>query len=856
MSIKKIACVGLAATMTVGLAACGQSSDGGNNVAQVDPSVAKQNVYSYEEICKSIEKYDDYSFHDSKLVDSRIKMLVTGYQYNGDGKNETIIVEVGLDGSNEVSYILEMPDMSSYKENAEFQTYGDEYGYGGIYEDAVGDLKTSEDSVVVKTMAVSNDAVFAPAVTEDIAVDDGFIDDVYETYIPEEYEYENYYTNYIQFAEDGSVIGIVEYSYNSSNSEGYMYVDATELCKWDAQGKIVSHGEIKEIKEAQDNGGWAYIGRAILLSSGDFLMIVQGETSQVIVYDADFNLKKTIDASSADFIYDMNAIITMKDGRSAVSYYSYNDDSYGLKFSIIDLDTFTLKEEIKLPAELVTMGFSDITVGSDTDFVVSNGNGVAKFNIGDSNVTYFMNYINSDLPAYSIDDVIVIDDTHFIGTYYDVNYSGMHTALFTYVDPASIPDKQILKMAVYYLNGDMRTAVVDFNKSNSNYRIVVDDYYQYATEDDYNAGYTKLNNEIIAGNIPDILLVDLGSLNINSYVNKGILADIDELMAKDPEISGNKYLTNVFDAFAINGKHYILPYSFGYQSYYVSSDYVGNKDSLTINEFIDLMNSAPDESTFSEYIDRNSFIGTVMTFDGSEFVDLSTGKCEFNSTDFIALLEYAKSLPEEYDYSGFDEYYWQNYQNMYRSGRVIFMDAWLSDIQYLQQRNWEFMDGKGVMVGFPSRNGNGGLIMSASTPIAISAKGNVDGAWQFARQFLLEDYQDQLDWYIPVLESSFDKWAAKALERPYYENEKGEKEYYDYTYYIDGVEYTVPPMTQAELDKIKDTIKSTTKAYYYNSDIIAIIEEEASAFFAGQKSAKDVTDIIQSRVQLYINENQ
>ncbi len=40
-----------------------------------------------------------------------------------------------------------------------------------------------------------------------------------------------------------------------------------------------------------------------------------------------------------------------------------------------------------------------------------------------------------------------------------------------------------------------------------------------------------------------------------------------------------------------------------------------------------------------------------------------------------------------------------------------------------------------------------------------------------------------------------------------------------------------------------------------NDEITNIITEEAEAFFKGQKSVSDVAGVIQSRVQVYVNEN-
>ena len=40
-----------------------------------------------------------------------------------------------------------------------------------------------------------------------------------------------------------------------------------------------------------------------------------------------------------------------------------------------------------------------------------------------------------------------------------------------------------------------------------------------------------------------------------------------------------------------------------------------------------------------------------------------------------------------------------------------------------------------------------------------------------------------------------------------------------------------------------------------DEEIMSMIEEEVEPFFAGKKSAKDVANIIQGRVKIYVNEN-
>jgi len=43
--------------------------------------------------------------------------------------------------------------------------------------------------------------------------------------------------------------------------------------------------------------------------------------------------------------------------------------------------------------------------------------------------------------------------------------------------------------------------------------------------------------------------------------------------------------------------------------------------------------------------------------------------------------------------------------------------------------------------------------------------------------------------------------------------------------------------------------------FEYNTNILNIIDEEAQSYFTGQKDLKNVAELIQNRVQLYLSEN-
>ena len=64
-------------------------------------------------------------------------------------------------------------------------------------------------------------------------------------------------------------------------------------------------------------------------------------------------------------------------------------------------------------------------------------------------------------------------------------------------------------------------------------------------------------------------------------------------------------------------------------------------------------------------------------------------------------------------------------------------------------------------------------------------------------------------------------------------------------------EVEIQPATQ----EVKDLVYNTTAVSgAVSDDITNIINEEAAAYFSGQKSAEDVAKIIQSRMQVYLSE--
>ena len=117
-------------------------------------------------------------------------------------------------------------------------------------------------------------------------------------------------------------------------------------------------------------------------------------------------------------------------------------------------------------------------------------------------------------------------------------------------------------------------------------------------------------------------------------------------------------------------------------------------------------------------------------------------------------------------------------------------------------------------------------------------------------------YTSRNSYSFPAKLSAIEKKAESAKERPYWENEEtGEKEYYDDTYWNGSESITLGVNTDEDNARMMEFIKSVTATNNYDTKIQDIITEESAPYFNGQKTAEQAAEIIQNRVANYIAEN-
>ena len=826
---KRIVSLAVTLAMIAGLTACGNGSGGngnGGNSAS-DPNLAKQYVFKEQPLDLGVDA-DNMSVDLLTLQGDTVYLIYELYEYGTYVDTSVKLATLKTDGT-----LTRTVDLPLWKE-------GEAPATPAPSED--GDTPAGGGAV-----ALTEEALAAATL------------DVIDTPVDNDYSYVSTSLGRTEIVADGNIYGIRNFYRESYVGEDYVSDSQYALLCWDADGNIVWETDLTELLAPAED---SYIGIYDMLANedGSVTLLLSGDNWQkcTVTPEGELTEPKKLPQEAADTLGNGNRAGRTEDGKLQFTY--WDTETYSeMYIATYDPTTDEISEGIKLLGMLANGNYYNLVSGGENTLYYTDDYGLNRYDIQSGESTQIMSYINSDLSTNSMDSFVMLNDEQFIGFYYDYQDSTTMGGLFTYVKPEDIKDRAVLVLAGDYIDWNLRRRVVDYNKTSEDYRIVVKDYNSYNTSEDYQLGNKQLNNDIISGNMPDILIVN-NNMTMDSYISKGLIANVDDLIAKDEELSQNEYLQNVWDAYRVNGKlYYVIP------SFYISTmvgkqSIFGDRTSITMEELQAIQAGMPEEpSLFGEDVLRDTFLNLMMGYCGSDFVDVSTGKCNFDTDSFVAMLTYAGSLPEEYGEDYWGEDYWSNYESQYRENRTLLASITISSIRDLNSEiNGVF--GEDIsFVGFPTDNGVGSILRSGNVTYALSAKSkNLDGAWNFVRYYLTKDYQDTVqeqEYNLPVLRSSFEDNANAAMERPYYLDEDGNKVEYDDTYYINGEEITLQPLTKEQVDKIVSFVESVNKSGYYNEAVSNIINEEAGAYFSGQKSAKDVAAIIQSRVQVYVNEN-
>lgn len=682
------------------------------------------------------------------------------------------------------------------------------------------------------------------------------------------------------YADDAGNITFV-LSYNKYDDEGNSESSNT-LYTYDSTGNLVSSVDLSKVITQEDNDNNRYFNSYIVDAQGNIYINL---STCIRVCDKSGNVLFTTPESNGDNEW-INGLIFTNSGVPAVYKYSYSDTGSSAKLVEIDLNAKGYGKEYELGSSINTIysGSGDYLCYSSSDTGIV---GVRADNLQTESV---LNLLNLGIDNSNINSMAVNDDGSFVTVGYD--YSGMTArstlSLITPIDSSEVKEKKVLTLGCFYIDWNIRSQIAEFNKTNEDYTIYATSYSESNDTSDYTAALTKFNNEILAGNVPDILLISSG-MPYNSYASKGLFADLYEFMDKDDVYNRDAFMPNVLKAMEKDGKLYEITPSFTVQTYAAKKSLVGDATSLTMDQANQILASMPEGATLtndSQTMTASNFLSTAITF--SNFVDYTNATCNFDSPEFKAILETAKKYPAEIDYDALyndNPNYWMEQETACRENRALLYSVYFNDFSiYTNTRDAYF--GEDIsFVGFPGSGASNatGSVISTGSEIAVSSKSKYkDGAWEFIKLVLDNAVGEQdsgnygvaitsdasvaeaadeavkritSQYYgLPVVKSQLQALGQQATIPQTYTDTDGTVQQVDNTYYVGNTEVKVNLITQDEVSMLIDYFSTVDTIARYDESLTDIINEEANAYFKGTKSVDEAASLIQSRASIYLSE--
>ena len=363
-------------------------------------------------------------------------------------------------------------------------------------------------------------------------------------------------------------------------------------------------------------------------------------------------------------------------------------------------------------------------------------------------------------------------------------------------------EKRTVKIAVSYNSPMLQKAAESYSNTHDDSCI---ELVEYGLSGDEHAERTAddLKLEIASGAIPDIIDVSLISgLELEKF---GMYTDLYPFLDSDKELSREDFFPNVFTACEDEGRLLSLPVT--YKTIFISvgkTKFFGDFTELTDEYIMELAEKYPDKQLHAIHTNSSDYIFDV--FDMNRFISYDSYTCNFNSEEFIDILEFCKQYPAE------GEWMFEQDENILTERALISsfpvsmyttldsFDKMFGDEEYtVLETEFDYGIRFAITENCPDKN----------------------DAWDFIRELYNADTGDEF----PVTIKQFE--------------EKEES-------FVTSEQYNFAYSVLSEADGYTENL---------NHDISVIIKEETVECFGGAITSQECAENIQNRVSVYLSEH-
>jgi len=512
----------------------------------------------------------------------------------------------------------------------------------------------------------------------------------------------------------------------------------------------------------------------------------------------------------------------------------------------INMADVSLETMIEVPVESkVSLEVYD---GYDRGILISDSSTLWEYHLSEKKMNKILEWGNDtlNLIEYEISALSMAEDECLYVLTHRPN--GQESLVrIAFLEESNIPEKQVVLLAMYkhetwrditYLE----TMAEEFNKYNGEYQIEIKPY----------SGLEELYNDLLKGNAADIF--EMSSIDKYILEDKGVLENLSPYFERSVVVKESDLLPAVRSAGYVEGKYVFMFPRFNVTGYLVAQG-TTHEGGWTPEEYVSLGEIYPD-SRMGYAAEPVSILRNILLTDSESFINWQDMECYFDDDRFISLLERIVHIGETENSISPLEYRKNAYQWLHDKELLTDTFRISSASEYIDYR-YAYGD-FAEFAGHPNQSGKLYYRMEPCEILGMNSASKVkDGVWAFMEYLLSRENQNQIPSSIPIHKESFETWLSP--EEIVSRTERNKKSQPGNYIYMNLFSFEKSEKLPEMTDTDKEFLRNMVANLYWNDtvngkDISNIIFEEAGAFFAGDKTAKEAAEIIQNRVALLLNE--
>lgn len=402
--------------------------------------------------------------------------------------------------------------------------------------------------------------------------------------------------------------------------------------------------------------------------------------------------------------------------------------------------------------------------------------------------------------------------------------------------------QEITLAALYYTtNSSLQKSIIQFNRENEKYHVKLLLPEDGEDELDY---LSKIQMEVSAERGPDLFLDNV--IEARACAENGYIQSMEGMLEEDGD-----YWPAALEGGKIDGIQYGLPYECEMILAAYSEELTGGKTTWTVSEMMEAVRASQAEMLCYDYTGTDIVYNFgLLDNNNKDYIDWTKGESHLTEAPFLELLSFAK------EYADRGQYKEEEVGEMLQQGKIAaeinYYFSQLSEMNYLET----CFQGKSASIGFPCVEGNGIYVR----PVNLywnSSSDKREGIKEFITYLLSEEVQKK---YVEFTGSFSDsdttmpKIAVRLSAIDYSIERMCVKKEDSGDMWHHGVQFKMDYFTEIQAEQFRFLLEHAKPNNWNVSAISEIIYEELSPYFEGERTAEEAAQILDNRIQLYLDE--